>query len=72
MMETDAEIQLEEARIKELNTSIDHLYVELQALELKRRIRSAEKCVEPGCTGVLLGQPGGGVKCTECSYWFCF
>ena len=34
-------------------------------------MRNAEKC--PDCaTGVLRGAPGGGVKCTECSYWFCF
>lgn len=22
--------------------------------------------------GVLVGQLGGGVKCTECNYWFCY
>lgn len=41
-MEPDAEIRLEEAQITELEYNIRELYIELNALKLKRRIRHAE------------------------------
>ena len=27
---------------------------------------------EPNCLHVVVGAPGGGVKCTKCSGWFCY
>ena len=29
-----------------------------------------EEC--PECGSILLVQPSGGVKCSNCSYWFCY
>lgn len=46
---------------------------------IKRQKQAKWKCnqedlynAEPGCKGIIVGAPGGGIKCTVCSGWFCF
>lgn len=36
--------------------------------DTRRKKEACEKCED----GKLHAQPGGGVKCDRCSYWFCF
>lgn len=36
----------------------------------EHKITLADRC--PKCSSELLDAVGGGVKCSKCSYWFCF
>lgn len=40
------------------------------SLFLKRRRIEREKC--PKCKSYIKSASGGGVKCSKCSWWFCY
>lgn len=49
----------------------NEIFAAIQKYEAEKELESAEQC--PDCLdGKLLCQPGGGVACNRCSYWFCY
>lgn len=57
----------------ELNAEIEMLKEIQEAIGYATDVGTVHysDCEECG-KGKLVGQPGGGVKCTECNYWFCY
>lgn len=69
------EKQLEKFEIqreKNINRYIIPYDIKISTLRDKIELEESKNDLCPDCSKPLIAKASGGVKCSSCSYWFCF